>query len=92
GTTAPAALGRDCGPVPEVGRVDTVTGEADARVQIVAGSMSDVERSVESCRVTARVAKPRTAIVMSRVTDRPARRDGAVPRRVERLCASGITS
>ncbi|MDO8145824.1 MULTISPECIES: Lrp/AsnC family transcriptional regulator [unclassified Isoptericola] len=75
GNISPAALERDFGPIPEVVRVDTVTGEADALVQIMAGSMSDVERIVESFRVNARVDKTRTAIVMSRVIDRPARLD-----------------
>lgn len=75
GNISPAALERDFGSIPEVVRVDTVTGEADALVQIMADSMADVERIVESFRVGARVDKTRTAIVMSRVIDRPVRAD-----------------
>jgi DNA-binding Lrp family transcriptional regulator len=73
GNISPAALERDFGPIPEVVRVDTITGEADALVQIMADSMADVERIVETFRVSARVDKTRTAIVMSRVIDRPVR-------------------
>ncbi len=73
GNISPTTLLRDLAPLPEVVRVDTVTGEADAIVQVMAGSMSDIERTVEAIRTHAKVDKTRTSIVMSRVIDRPPR-------------------
>ncbi len=73
GNVSPATLRRDLATIPEIVRVDTVTGEADAMVQIMAGNMADVERTVEAIRASARVDKTRTSLVMTRVIDRPAR-------------------
>ncbi|AEG45623.1 Lrp/AsnC family transcriptional regulator [Isoptericola variabilis] len=78
GNISPATLQRDLAPIPEVVRVDTVTGEADAIVHVMAGSMTDIERTVEAIRTHAKVDKTRTSIVMSRVIDRPPRA-GSVP-------------
>jgi DNA-binding Lrp family transcriptional regulator len=73
GNVSPATLRRDLAAIPEVVRVDTVTGEADAMVQIMAGGMADIERTVEAIRAGGRVDKTRTSLVMTRVIDRPAR-------------------
>ncbi|MCA5894438.1 Lrp/AsnC family transcriptional regulator [Isoptericola sp. NEAU-Y5] len=73
GNVSPATLRRDLAAIPEIVRVDTVTGEADAMVQIMAGGMADVERTVEAIRASGRVDKTRTSLVMTRVIDRPAR-------------------
>lgn len=72
GNVAPAQLQRDLAPLPEVVGVATVTGDADAIVHVMAARMADVERTVERIRTTANVDKTRTAIVMSRLVDRPA--------------------
>jgi DNA-binding Lrp family transcriptional regulator len=76
GNVAPAQLSRDLAPIPEVVGVATVTGDADALVHVLAASMADVERTVERIRTTANVDKTRTAIVMSRVVERPAATSG----------------
>ena len=73
GIVSPAALERELGPIPEVVRVATVTGEADALVHVMASSMAEIERTVERIRSSTRVDKTRTVIVMSRVIDRPTR-------------------
>jgi DNA-binding Lrp family transcriptional regulator len=73
GNVSPAVLERDLASIPEVVRVNTVTGDADAMVHVMAGSMAEIEQTVERIRSTTRVDKTRTAIVMSRVIDRPAR-------------------
>ncbi|GAB3173397.1 Lrp/AsnC family transcriptional regulator [Myceligenerans halotolerans] len=71
GIVAPAVLRRDLSPIPEVVRVATVTGDADAMVHVVAADMAGIERTVERIRAAAHVVKTRTSIVMSRVVDRP---------------------
>jgi len=73
GNVSPATLRRDLAAIPEIVRVDTVTGEADALVQIMAAGMTDIERTVEAIRASGRVDKTRTSLVMTRVIDRPAR-------------------
>lgn len=72
GIVPPAALARDLAPIPEVVRVVTVTGDADAIVHVMARSMAQIEETVERIRSSAKIDKTRTAIVMSRVIDRPA--------------------
>jgi DNA-binding Lrp family transcriptional regulator len=79
GNISPGTLRRDLAAIPEIVRVDTVTGEADAIVQVMAGSMADIERTVEAIRTHARVDKTRTSIVMSRVIDRPPRPTAGSP-------------
>ncbi|MBL0886928.1 Lrp/AsnC family transcriptional regulator [Myceligenerans indicum] len=71
GIVAPAVLRRDLAPIPEVVRVATVAGDADAIVHVVAADMAGIERTVERIRSAAHVVKTRTSIVMSRVVDRP---------------------
>ncbi|RPF22222.1 Lrp/AsnC family transcriptional regulator [Myceligenerans xiligouense] len=71
GIVAPAVLRRDLSPIPEVVRVATVAGDADAMVHVVAADMAGIERTVERIRSAAHVVKTRTSIVMSRVVDRP---------------------
>ncbi|GAB4084851.1 Lrp/AsnC family transcriptional regulator [Myceligenerans cantabricum] len=71
GIVAPAVLRRDLSPIPEVVRVATVTGDADAMVHVVAADMAGIERTVERIRSATHVVKTRTSIVMSRVVDRP---------------------
>ncbi|WP_125776007.1 Lrp/AsnC family transcriptional regulator [Antribacter gilvus] len=71
GIVSPAMLERELGPIPEVVRVSTVTGDADAMVHIMASSMAEIESTVERIRTAAHVVKTRTALVMSRVIDRP---------------------
>ncbi len=62
---------RDFAPIPEVVRVSSVTGDADAMVHVMATSMEEIERTVERIRTVTHVVKTRTALVMSRVIDRP---------------------
>ncbi len=71
GIVSPKVLERDFAPIPEVVRVSTVTGDADAIVHVMATSMEEIERTVERIRTVTHVVKTRTALVMSRVVDRP---------------------
>jgi DNA-binding Lrp family transcriptional regulator len=71
GIVSPKVLERDFAPIPEVVRVSTVTGDADAMVHVMATSMEEIERTVERIRTVTHVVKTRTALVMSRVVDRP---------------------
>lgn len=57
--------------IPQVVGVWTVSGEADALVHIVAESMIEVERAVEQMRAWQNVDRTRSAIVMSRLFERP---------------------
>ncbi|GAA1876268.1 Lrp/AsnC family transcriptional regulator [Myceligenerans crystallogenes] len=71
GIVSPAVLRRELSPIPEVVRVATVTGDADAIVHVVAPDMASIERTVERIRNASHIVKTRTSLVMSRVVDRP---------------------
>lgn len=74
GNVSPAQLKRDLEEIPEVIAVSTVAGDADALVHVMAESMAGIERTVEKMRSSGHVAKTRSAIVMSRLIDRPTSR------------------
>ncbi|PZR53211.1 Lrp/AsnC family transcriptional regulator [Xylanimonas oleitrophica] len=77
GIVSPAVLRRDLGAIPEVVEVATVTGDADAIVRVMAESMAEIEQTVERIRTSGRIERTRTAVVMSRVIDRPVRDGGS---------------
>lgn len=57
--------------IPQVVGLWTVTGEADALVHVMASSMAEVEEAVQQMRLTENVDRTRSAIVMSRLFERP---------------------
>jgi DNA-binding Lrp family transcriptional regulator len=71
GNVSTARLKRDLEAIPEVVGVWTITGDADALVHVVASSMFEVEQTVKRMREGAGVDRTRSAIVMSRVLERP---------------------
>jgi DNA-binding Lrp family transcriptional regulator len=71
GNVSTARLKRDLEAIPEVVGVWTITGDADALVHVVASSMIEVEKTVKRMREGAGVDRTRSAIVMSRVLERP---------------------
>lgn len=76
GNVTPEVLARDLGGIPEVVKVATVTGDADAIVHVMAASMAGIEAAVEHLRASGRVERTRTSVVMSRVIDRSVRPRG----------------
>ncbi|MEH3032704.1 MAG: Lrp/AsnC family transcriptional regulator [Aeromicrobium erythreum] len=73
GAIAPDELRAAFRRVPEVHAAATVSGQADALLHIVARDVRDLERALERVRVeTANVRHTQTAIVLSRLIDRPA--------------------
>lgn len=72
GTISPDELKAAFGRVPEVHAAATVSGQADALLHIVARDVRDLERALERVRVeTDNVDHTETAIVLSRLIDRP---------------------
>ena len=72
GTISPDELKAAFGRVPEVHAAATVSGQADALLHIVARDVRDLERALERVRVeTDSVDHTETAIVLSRLIDRP---------------------
>ncbi|TQM32297.1 Lrp/AsnC family transcriptional regulator [Nocardia bhagyanarayanae] len=67
----PAELRRSLEPIPQVVGVWTIAGEADALVHVMATDMAEIESTVERIRENARVGRTRSAIVMSRILERP---------------------
>ncbi|WP_431968597.1 Lrp/AsnC family transcriptional regulator [Nocardia sp. bgisy134] len=67
----PAELRRTLEPIPQVVGVWTIAGEADALVHVMATDMAEIESTVERIRENARVGRTRSAIVMSRILERP---------------------
>jgi len=70
GTVAPAELRRILGQVPEVVYAGTVTGDADAVVQIRSRDIPSLEDALERVRVAPNVDHTRSAVVLSRLVDR----------------------
>lgn len=71
GTVSPEELRRSLIQIPEVHVAATVSGKADAMVQIVASDVQHLERALERVRMeTTNVDHTETAIVLSRVIDR----------------------
>ncbi|WP_280310692.1 Lrp/AsnC family transcriptional regulator [Nocardia abscessus] len=68
---SPAELKRSLEPIPQVVGVWTIAGEADALVHVMATDMAEIEVTVERIRENARVGRTRSAIVMSRILERP---------------------
>ncbi|MBF6192491.1 Lrp/AsnC family transcriptional regulator [Nocardia sp. CDC186] len=68
---SPAELKRSLEPIPQVVGVWTIAGEADALVHVMATDMTEIEVTVERIRENARVGRTRSAIVMSRILERP---------------------
>jgi DNA-binding Lrp family transcriptional regulator len=72
GTISPEELREAFARVPQVRAAATVSGTADALLHIVAKDVRDLERALERVRVeTANVDHTETAIVLSRLVDRP---------------------
>jgi DNA-binding Lrp family transcriptional regulator len=71
GTVAPDELQRMLEHVPEVVYAGTVTGSADAIVQIRARNITDLEDALERLRIAPNVDHTRSAIVFSRLINRP---------------------
>lgn len=72
GTISPERLQEAFGRVPEVRAAATVSGQADAVLHLVARDVRDLERALERVRQeTAGVDRTETAIVLSRLIDRP---------------------
>ena len=72
GTISPDEFKAAFGRVPEVHAAATVSGQADALLHIVARDVRDLERALERVRVeTDNVDHTETAIVLSRLIDRP---------------------
>lgn len=77
GTISPAELKAAFLRVPEVHSAATVSGPADAMLRIVARDVRDLEQALERVRVeVANVDHTETAIVLSRLIDRPSSRPG----------------
>lgn len=57
--------------IPQVVGVWTVSGDADAIVHVMAENMAEIESTVERIRESDRVDRTRSAIVMSRIFERP---------------------
>jgi len=71
GAISPEELRAAFSRIPEVHAAATVSGQADAILQIVATDVRDLERALERVRVeTASVDRTETAIVLSRLIDR----------------------
>lgn len=57
--------------IPQVVGVWSVSGDADALVHVMAGSMAELEDTIELIRTNAKMNRTRSAIVLSRVFERP---------------------
>ncbi|AXT86182.1 AsnC family transcriptional regulator [Aeromicrobium sp. A1-2] len=71
GNVSTKRLKHDLEQIPQVVGVWTVSGDADALVHVMAASMAEIEKTVESMREIRNVDRTRSVIVMSRVLDRP---------------------
>lgn len=77
GTVSPEELRRSLIQIPEVHAAATVSGKADAMVQIVASDVQHLERALERVRMeTTNVDHTETAIVLSRLIDRYGKEHG----------------
>ena len=71
GTVSPEDLRRSLERVPEVVGAETVSGEADALVHMLASDVKQLERALERIRDEPNVDHTRSVIVLSRLIDRP---------------------
>lgn len=71
GNVSTDRLKRDLETIPQVVGVWTVSGDADALVHVMASNMAEIEHTVKRMRESANVDRTRSAIVMSRVLQRP---------------------
>lgn len=71
GTVAPEILTRSFEQIPEVMGACTVSGDADALIQILAADIDQLERAIERVRDQPNVDHTKSAIVLSRLIDRP---------------------
>jgi len=70
GNISTARLKSDLEQLPQVVGVWTVSGDADALVHVMVGSMAELEQTVERMRESANVDRTRSIIVMSRLFER----------------------
>jgi DNA-binding Lrp family transcriptional regulator len=70
GTVSPTELRRALSEVPEVVSACTVTGAADALLQMLAEDVHSLERAIERIRDEPNVDHTETVIVLSRLVDR----------------------
>ena len=84
GTVGPEELRRSLEELPEVVGACTVTGSADALVHILAADVSHLERALERIRKNPRVDHTRSAIVLSRLIDRPRNQPTGNPQSLDR--------
>jgi len=71
GTVSPQELQRLLSTVPEVVDAGTVTGSADAIVRMRSRDIPSLERALERVRNAPNVDHTRSAIVLSKLVDRP---------------------
>lgn len=71
GNVSAAELKRNLEAIPQVVGAWTVAGNPDAIVHVMATNMAEIEQVVERMREHARVERTRSAIVMSRLFERP---------------------
>jgi len=71
GTVSPEELQRLLSTVPEVVDAGTVTGSADAIVRMRSRDIASLERALEKVRNAPNVDHTRSAIVLSKLVDRP---------------------
>jgi DNA-binding Lrp family transcriptional regulator len=71
GTVAPAVLRQMLSALPEVVGACSVTGSADALVHMLAKDVAALERALEKLRDHPNVDHSKSAIVLSRLIDRP---------------------
>ncbi|WP_426245044.1 Lrp/AsnC family transcriptional regulator [Nocardioides sp. LHG3406-4] len=64
-------LERNLSAIPQVVGVWSVSGDADALVHVMAGSMSELEDTIELIRANPKMDRTRSSIVLSRVFQRP---------------------
>lgn len=73
GTVSPQDLRRSLERIPEVVGACTVSGAADALLQMLAADIAHLERAIEQVRDLPMVDHTQSTIVLSRLVDRPRR-------------------
>jgi DNA-binding Lrp family transcriptional regulator len=71
GNVAPETLRSMLQPIPEVVGACSIAGSADALVHMLAGDIAGLERALERLRAHPNVDHSKSAIVLSRLIDRP---------------------
>lgn len=71
GNVLKSELERSLSAIPQVVGVWSVSGDADALVHVMAGSMAELEDTIELIRGHAKMDRTRSSIVLSRVFQRP---------------------